>query len=199
MSNRDPITILSDAYPECREFWETIGDVTLEKRASMSVTQAVLRVVIGLMLSTKSARTIHQRVVEMAKNQGMEDPIFLDERSLRKCGLSKGKCRTIIEFRQSYQRDPTKIENWCNLDSESLVGEVRSYWGMSDWTASILCLFYFGHEDVFPKGDVSLTKSLDRLEKRFAIQLDPDRCKPYRSYLALALWKGLDSGQLQFD
>jgi DNA-3-methyladenine glycosylase II len=72
---------------------------------------------------------------------------------------------------------------------------------MGNWTASIISLFYIGHEDVFPSADGSLRRAmaiLDRTKRgKRKKPFDPDRAAPYRSYLALYLWHALDSGLLK--
>jgi len=111
--------------------------------------------------------------------------------------MSNGKCRTIEEFRTAYLIDPDPIDSWSALSYEELLTEVQGFWGMSHWTASILALFHFAHEDIFPNSDASLQKAAKLIEIQYPKNfLDPEACRPYRSYLALALWAGLDSGKL---
>ncbi len=69
---------------------------------------------------------------------------------------------------------------------------------MSDWTAGMLGIFYFAHKDIFPVGDRSLNRAMKSLHERFdGYVLDPNKSMPYRSYLALALWSGLNNDRLQ--
>ena len=73
---------------------------------------------------------------------------------------------------------------------------------MGDWTASILALFYVGHEDVFPAGDGSLQRAITALQRigtkrSRRYKFDPERAQPFRSYLALYLWQALDTGMLE--
>ena len=85
------------------------------------------------------------------------------------------------------------------MEWNTLCESVCGFWGMSEWTASILAIFHFGHEDVYPNGDGSLRRaeklvSMMRFDDDYRIR--SDLAAPYRSYLALYLWKALDEGYL---
>lgn len=62
---------------------------------------------------------------------------------------------------------------------------------MSDWTASILAIFHFGHEDVFPHNDGSINRALSKIGY-VPENFDPLPAALYRSYLAMYLWSILD-------
>jgi len=67
----------------------------------------------------------------------------------------------------------------------------NKHWGLSNWSASILAIFYFGFEDVYPENDGSIRRVTRLLEQK-GITFDPEQASPYRSYLALYLWEILD-------
>lgn len=165
----------------------------------LPVPEAVLRVVVGQMLSTASAKTIHGRVCDLASYKRIE-PWRLEYSDLRSCGLSNGKCRTITEFRERYVAGKADYDNWPKLSQKDLQTAIKSHWGMSDWTADILSLFYFGHEHVFPNGDGSLMRTMqaiylkERQGNRSVDRIRPELARPFRSYLAVYLWKALDDG-----
>jgi DNA-3-methyladenine glycosylase II len=105
-----------------------------------------------------------------------------------------------MEFGRALQIDPNLVKSWKSQPADQVTVTIKSFWGMSDWTASIITLFYLGHEDVFPHGDGSLQRALRLIEgatRNRQIKLDPELARPYRSYLALYLWKALDSGVLE--
>lgn len=155
----------------------------------MHLADAVVRVVVGQMLSAQAARTIFCRLSSLA-SQRQVGTWELSPKQLRSCGLSIAKTRTISEFGYALRRAPTMLDEWRSMDAEQLIGTINGFWGMSDWTASILALFYLGHEDVFPIGDGSLMRALQylaRTPRERHSTLDPERARPYRSYLALYL------------
>lgn len=190
---------LAHTYPDHADLFELIPPVEQISGKTANVPEAVLRVVIGQMLSRAAARTIFDRVITTARMEQSE-PWMLEASRLKSCGLSSSKSKTIIEFRHKYLTHPAKYDRWPTLAHEVLQEEICEHWGMSYWTAGILSLFYFGNEDVFPKGDASLEKAIRKLTARCANKkrhnikvLDAEQASPYRSYLALYLWRALDS------
>ncbi len=202
LMTENPIQILYESYPDRSEFFDRLDTLATLKPRDESIPNAVLRTVVGQMLSSTAARTIYSRLVDRARTKESVETWVLSPEEMRECGLSRSKCRTVVEFRERYLQNPDSIEAWPTLSFEELQNEVNSYWGMSNWTASIISLFYFGNEDVFPREDGSIQTSLRLLKDQFPSksrsnkEIDPDGCRPYRSYLALALWKGLDDGVL---
>lgn len=191
---RTPRQHLISTYPELEQFFESVEIPDSLSASGDPTPHAVLRTVIGQMLSTSVARTIHERVIEKASLLQLEEAWMLDSDSLRECGLSRNKCRAIIEFRDSYMKNPDEIDQWCTLSWEGLRSVVKRNWGMSDWTAGILGIFHFGHTDIFPAGDGSLRRALACLRDKYpTVVIEPNRCRPYRSFLALALWSALDN------
>lgn len=189
-----PTKFLSKSYPRYREFFELVEIPNRLVKRQDSVPNAVLRLVVGQMLSGQAARTIYGRIVEKANNKGIDYPWMLQSNDLRQCGLSRSKCKTIKEFRKRYLNDTNSIDNWDKLTVHDLEKAVIDNWGMSYWTAGVLAIFHFGHEDVFPKGDGSLRKALSLIKRKYGgRQINPKHASPYRSYLAIALWNGLDA------
>jgi DNA-3-methyladenine glycosylase II len=179
---------------------QVLGQVpTIPKltRREMPLPEAVVRVVTGQMLSAKAAQSIYQRVRGKADERELPGSWLLDLESLRECGLSGSKARTICNFGAHVGRDPGALDHWYDLSAEDLAGEIGGFKGMGAWTASIIALFYVGHEDVFPQADGSIQRAirlLDAGKRGKKNRLDPDKAAPYRSYLALYLWRALDTG-----
>jgi DNA-3-methyladenine glycosylase II len=84
------------------------------------------------------------------------------------------------------------------MDAIAVRNEVTAFWGMSDWSAAILSIFYFGHEDVFPASDGTLLRVQALLQSAGYVNANVGGAEaaPYRSYLALYLWKLNDDGLL---
>lgn len=188
---------LRSAYPQHVDLFGPPGKLTLLERRPGPVPEAIVRIVTGQMISTAVARVLYQRISDTAaaKTGGRSWQLGYDD--LKRCGLSNAKCRTITEFALRYAQQPAVIDAWTELPAEALFEAVSSFWGMSNWTASILGLFYFANEDIFPDRDGTIKKALRMLsEDKGLPPIDPLRASPYRSYLALALWKAVDEGAL---
>ena len=194
---------LQERYPSLAPLIDELGTLRKLRRQETPVPEAVVRVTIGQMLSGKAARSIYDKVRSEAERRKLAGSWLLDHRTLRRCGLSARKIRTIREFAESYSCDRKRFEAWPSLVSDELFAEVRSFWGMSDWSAAMLGIFYFAHEDIFPETDGSLRRAIALLPKagywhhRQSRLFDADRATPFRSYLALYLWKALDQRALE--
>ena len=191
-------SFLIGQYPEIEPIFR-VKLVPRLKPREVHLGEAIVEVVIGQMLSGKAADTIYARVASKRNQKQLAGSWQLSAADLRRCGLSRSKTRTIREFGAALEKSPAMLDEWRVLPPEDMMREVKSFWGMSEWTASILALFYLGHEDVFPKGDGTLVRALDRIAKAptmSRLRLDPAKARPYRSYLALYLWQAIDLGAI---
>jgi DNA-3-methyladenine glycosylase II len=195
-------THLLGQFPAFDRLLDHIGPLPELRRSRKSVPEAVVRIVIGQMLSGQAAATIYRRVTAEARRRRLEGSWLLGDSAMRASGVSARKIRTIKEFGHAYRKDKATIDGWRRLTTEALFEEVNSFWGMSHWTASMLAIFHFAHQDVFPDSDGSLTRAF-----QFCVELgiwdaqthgvfEPIRAAPFRSYLALYLWRALDEGLL---
>ncbi|MFN0040188.1 MAG: DNA-3-methyladenine glycosylase family protein [Burkholderiales bacterium] len=188
---------LQSRYPQHAQVLGRIATVPTLRRRDMPLPEAVVRVVTGQMLSSKAAQSIYERVRLRTAELGLPGAWQLDFESLRSCGLSGSKARTICEFGKQVGADPGALDHWFALSAAELAAQIGAYKGMGAWTASIVALFYVGHEDVFPHADGSIQRALRCLEGKRRLKklrIDPALAAPYRSYLAMYLWRGLDAG-----
>lgn len=193
--------LIQSTHPHLAKIVDEIGTLRLIRRNGYSVPEAVSRTVISQMLSASAAATIRGRAIQLAANTGLRGISDLSYEDLRRCGLSGAKARAISEFREAFKADPARYEAWRILPKEALFAEVQKCWGLSHWSASILGIFYFGNSDILPEGDGSIKRAIDLLGRCSSTQkgrspIDADLCRPYRSYLALYLWRMLDDGIL---
>ena len=188
---------LQTQYPIHAKVLGRIATILRLRRRDMALPEAVVRVVTGQMLSAGAAQSIYQRVRGKASDLGLEGSWLLDYESLRSCGLSGSKARTICEFRSRIGADASALDHWYSLSAADLAEQIGRHKGMGDWTASIIALFYVGHEDVFPYADGSIRRAIGLLDSKRPSKkrrIDPELATPYRSYRALYLWRALDTG-----
>ncbi len=187
---------LHRAYLPLKPFFASVGSVSLPAPSHIPVADAVILHIIGQMLSAKAAITIHRRLLSASEDFTCR-PWHLDDYQLKECGLSRRKSRAIREFGMVYDSRPEDIELWRSLSFPSLLQEVRKFWGLSDWTASMLAIFHFGHHDVFPLSDGSITRVVALIEKRFLRgkgSFDPNLASPFGTQLAMIFWASIDRG-----
>jgi DNA-3-methyladenine glycosylase II len=179
------------AAPGLSSYLGQIPDLNVLERRDVTVVDAVSSIVVGQMLSRHAANTILQRTRRLASTQGKGEIALLSADDLRTCGVSNAKVKAIKLFADQYYDDVRRYEGWYLLTQDELFRAVKVHWGLGDWTASMLALFYFAHEDVYPTNDGSIQRVTKRLLEQ-GITFDPSDAAPYRSYLALYLWDILD-------
>jgi len=186
---KEKVTITCPALAEYLGNMPTIQPLY---QKDISVLGAISKIVIGQMLSRKAASTITHRVESLAAKEDKCEIALLSENEIRSCGISSSKAKAIKLFAEQYFNDVNRYENWRNLESARLFAEVNNHWGLSHWSASMLAIFYFGFEDVYPVNDGSIKRITGLLGQK-GITFEPEKAAPYRSYLALYLWEMLDS------
>ena len=193
---------LQAAYPEHSPVFTQLKTIQKLDVQDLTLPEAVVRVVVGQMLSGAAANTIYNRVSSLATQHQLAGSWQLNYDALRRCGLSGSKANTVAAFGAKIGDNPSALEHWKQLPVDALIEEIKSNKGMGDWTAGIVALFYVGHEDVFPLGDGTLKRAITALEqtrikKLRNLPFDPGRAAPFRSYLARYLWKAIDTGVLR--
>jgi DNA-3-methyladenine glycosylase II len=67
-------------------------------------------------------------------------------------------------------------------------------WGVGQWTADMLGIFYFGERDIWPDTDLAVWKTLQRLtSRRRKTTLTAAKFSPQRSLLAKYMWRIADA------
>ena len=171
------------------------GPLALSRRnKNQPLAEVLCRAVAGQQLSTKAAATIWGRVLERAGDRdlvrylGETDPL-----ELRSAGLSNAKSKAvqaIAEAAQAGELDPDELRK---LDRDARCQRLTTIWGVGDWTADMIDIFYFGNRDVWPDGDVAARKTLEKLtSRRRKTEKTAALFAPYRSYLALHMWHHCD-------
>lgn len=189
---------LLNEYPELSEVFNRIGPLPANQPESLPVAEAICKIVVGQMLSGKAATSIYARLVTKASHNQLDGCWLLPTAELLDAGLSRRKARTIEEFAAAYKTAPEYFERWRALQHEELCREVSDFWGLSQWSADMLGIFYFANPDVFPVNDGSITRAIELATQRYGLSgFNPERAAPYRSFLARYLWAGLDSGYFQ--
>ena len=184
-----------DLSPALVEALRGMQPVALPDRSATPFPLYLARAVAGQQLSVKAAQSIWARV-EAANEDRTLAEAFRQSRAdaLRACGLSNAKVKTLIAIGQAAG------EGW--LDGEALrtrtarerAEALTKLWGVGQWTADMANMFWFGEEDIWPDGDVTARKTLERLTSpRRKTVRTAERFAPYRSYLALYMWGHADA------
>lgn len=168
----------------------------LKKRNDRPLPEVLCRAVAGQQLSTQAASTIWGRVVERAGSQSLIEHIAATKQEeLRACGLSNAKAKAmkaIAEADHHGRLDITSLAEASHVERSEVLTEI---WGIGQWTADMISIFYFGEKDVWPDKDVTVWKTLERLTgKRRKTLLTAARFAPNRSHLAVYMYHFADVG-----
>jgi DNA-3-methyladenine glycosylase II len=162
---------------------------------------ALLRSIVGQQLSTKAARSIYGRLIEMfgGRTPTPQELIDADPEVVRSVGLSHAKVRYIRSLADHVLSGELELERLPELGDEEVMREVTAVKGLGEWTAHMFLIFHLGREDVLPVGDLGIRRAVERaygfeeLPSREELERLGERWAPYRSLASLYLWESLDN------
>jgi len=86
------------------------------------------------------------------------DIASLDEGRLRACGLSQRKAEYLIGLAQKVIAGEIDIASWDDMPDDELIGLLRSYRGVGEWTAEYILVRGLGRTDVVPASDLGVRR-----------------------------------------
>jgi DNA-3-methyladenine glycosylase II len=189
------ITISQDLSPELAAAIARIGPLELVPRRDAPLPERLCRAVAGQQLSVKAAASIWGRVVESAGDKSLIDHFaIVDPQVLRDCGLSGAKAKAMGAIAAAALAGELDAEVLGGMETAARTQRLTQIWGVGQWTADMLSIFYFGDADIWPEGDTTARKTLERLTSaRRKTVRTAARFAPYRSYLALYMWRQADA------
>lgn len=174
---------------------ELAGPLDLPSRADLPFAEYLCKAITGQQLSTKAASTIWGRVAASAQGGDLIEH-FHESRTelLRSCGLSGAKSKAICAIARTAREGGLDAGELRRLSTPERAARLTAIWGVGQWTADMMSMFYFGDPDVWPDGDVAARKTLERLtSSRRKTARTAALFAPHRSYLALYMWKHVDA------
>ncbi|MEM8613726.1 MAG: DNA-3-methyladenine glycosylase 2 family protein [Cyanobacteria bacterium P01_H01_bin.105] len=158
-------------------------------------SERLCRAVAGQQLSVKAATSIWERVVANAADQPLVDYFAkVSPDTLRSCGLSAAKAKAMRAIALATISEQLNESMLSELDHDDRSHCLTEIWGVGQWTADMMGIFYFGDPDIWPDGDTTARKNLERLtSRRRKTVRTAARFAPYRSYLALYMWHQADT------
>jgi DNA-3-methyladenine glycosylase II len=162
---------------------------------------ALLRSIVGQQLSTKAARSIYNRLVELfgGKTPSPQELLDADPETVRAVGLSNAKVRYVRSLAEHVLSGELELDKLDALGDEEVEREVTAVKGLGQWTAHMFLIFHLGRPDVLPVGDLGVRRAVERAygleELPSAEELERlgERWAPYRSLASLYLWESLDN------
>jgi DNA-3-methyladenine glycosylase II len=197
---------LAAADPTMGALVERIGKIDLSTRLRRRNEErppdaygALLRAIVGQQLSTKAARTIYLRVVDLfgGATPSPEQLLAAREEDLRACGLSGRKTEYIRDLAAHVLSGELELDRLDQLSDEEVTEEIVAVRGLGLWTAEMFLLFHLERPDVLSGGDLGIRKAvqieydLDEMPTPTRVVEIGEPWRPYRSLASLYLWESL--------
>ena len=188
------------------ELMERVGRIDLEKRLERRGEErpadaygALLRAIVGQQLSTKAARTIYLRVVDIfdGTTPSPEQLLEADEEDLRGAGLSGRKVEYVRDLARHVLSGELELDRLDELGDEQAIEEIVAVRGLGRWTAEMFLLFHLRRPDILSGGDLGIRKAiqieygLEEMPSPQEAERLGERWAPYRSLASLYLWESL--------
>jgi DNA-3-methyladenine glycosylase II len=162
---------------------------------------ALLRSIVGQQLSTKAARTIYGRMIDLFGGHAPtpRQLLAVDPERIRAAGLSRPKIAYLRDLAQHVEDGRLELERLPELSDEEVSAQLTAIKGLGQWTADMFLMFHLRRPDVLPVGDQGIRRAV-QVEYRLRKLPDAKRMeriarpwRPYRTLACLYLWSSLDN------
>ena len=179
---------------------EDLHELTLHKNIPVRIMASIM----SQQLSTKVAKVIFKRFLELYKGKEPKPQQVLDTpaATLRSIGLSNAKVgyvHNVAAFCMEHKITDKKLLAMCNEEIIDLLVQIK---GIGQWSVEMLLMFTLGREDVFAADDLGIQQAMIKLYKlnpankkelkQKMLQISA-KWSPYRTYACLHLWGWKDN------
>jgi DNA-3-methyladenine glycosylase II len=197
---------LAASDPTMAALIERVGKIdvaTRQKRRSEErppdAYGALLRAIVGQQLSTKAARTIYLRVIDLfgGSTPSPEQLLEAREEDLRAAGLSGRKTEYIRDLASHVLSGELELDRLDDLSDEEVIAEIVAVRGLGQWTAEMFLLFHLERPDILSGGDLGIRKAiqieygLEKMPPPTQVLEIGEPWRPHRSLASLYLWESL--------
>jgi DNA-3-methyladenine glycosylase II len=163
---------------------------------------ALVRAIVGQQLSTKAARAIHARLLDVfgGGEPSPREILAADPEELRAAaGLSRAKVAFLRSLAEHIESGELELARLDELPDQEIVAELVAVKGVGLWTAHMFLMFQLDRPDVLPVGDLGIRRAAERAyrlrELPSAAELEAlaERWRPWRTVACRYLWRSLDN------
>ena len=197
---------LAKSDPTMAALIERIGKIDLATRLRRRSEErppdaygALLRAIVGQQLSTKAARTIYLRVIDLfgGATPSPEQLLAAPVADLRGAGLSGRKVEYIQDLARHVLSGELELDRLDELSDEEAIAEIVAVRGLGQWTAEMFLLFHLERPDILSGGDLGIRKAvqieygLEEMPPPAQVLEIGEPWRPHRSLASLYLWESL--------
>ena len=175
---------------------KTVGPVGPANANHQRLGHFLSRAIVGQQLSAQAARSIWARVTAAASEAdvGVTEFAETSAEGLRACGLSANKVKSLQSIRVAEREGLLREDHLQRMTSGEIAQRLVAIRGVGPWTCDMAKIFYFRLPDIWPEGDVAVQRTFSGFIGRRSPRKAAARFSPYRSYLALSMWRIVDGG-----
>ncbi|MGH2974625.1 MAG: DNA-3-methyladenine glycosylase family protein [Solirubrobacterales bacterium] len=197
---------LAASDPTMAALIERVGEIDIATRLRRRSEErpadaygALLRAIVGQQLSTKAARTIYGRILELfdGSTPTPEQLLEAEETDLRGAGLSGRKVEYVRDLASHVIAGELELERLEELSDAEVIEEIVAVRGLGVWTAEMFLIFHLERPDVLSGGDLGIRKAiqieygLEEMPVPAKVTEIGERWSPQRSLASLYLWESL--------
>ena len=162
---------------------------------------ALLRAIVGQQLSTRAARTIYGRLLELFEGRvpTPRELIAADPDAIRAAGLSRPKIAYLRDLAERVEDGELDLDRLDELPDAEVAAQLIAVKGLGQWTVDMFLMFHLGRPDVLPVGDLGIRRAVERLydltELPDAREVEriAEPWRPHRTLACLYLWTSADN------
>jgi DNA-3-methyladenine glycosylase II len=195
---------LRRADPVLSELIDRIGPLDEEARRRGRPDDAygaLLRAIVGQQLSTRAARAIYARLLELfgGRVPTPAELLAADTDDLRTAGLSRAKVVYLRDLAERVESGELELDRFAELPDDEVSAQLLAVKGLGRWTVDMFLIFHLRRPDVIAVGDLGIRRAiqvaygLDERPDAAQIERISASWRPYRTTAGLYLWESLDA------
>lgn len=169
--------------------------------------ESLVRAIAHQQLHGKAAETILGRMLDLFPDKKFPtegDLIKIPATSLRKCGFSESKTKSIKDIAAKTKSGvvPDK-KSISKLSNEEIIERLTDIFGVGQWTVEMLLIFQLGRLNVWPVDDFGVRKGfqvwrkMKEMPTAKELRNFSDTFAPYQTIVALHLWREADLAKVK--
>lgn len=172
---------------------DRIGEI--KREVEPNVFTALISSIISQQISTKSAITVKNRLIELVGEINPQNIAKLEVESIQKCGMSIRKANYIKEISNADLYGNIDFEGLYKFTDEEVINKLTSLKGVGEWTVEMLLIHSLQRPNILSYKDLGIRRGimelygLKELIKEKEFQIYKERYSPYCSVASLYLWE----------
>lgn len=165
----------------------------IEREITPDTFTALISSVVGQQISSKAAKTVWSRLLELLGEITPENITQADSTAIQSCGMSVRKVEYIKGIAEAAVTGKVDFETLHEKSDEEIIAELSALHGVGVWTAEMLLIFSLCRPDVVSFKDLAIRRGMMNLYGHKELSKESfekyrKRYSPYGSVASLYLW-----------